>query len=298
MNRSLTWALICLLSGSGSAWAEDTLKRIKHSASISIGVRESSGLSFAAGQGVYSGFHVELCRRLLLDVQKQLGLPKLDVRYQVVSAQNRMALMQSGVIDLECGSTTNTQARQKEVAFSVTTYVEEVRMLVKAGSGINAIHQLDGRTVATTTGTTSVQTLRRHERAKGVDFREVFGRDHADSFLLLESGRADAFVMDGSVLASIQAKAKHPGDYRIVGEVLSVEPVALMMRKDDPAFKKTIDDGIKAMIKSGEMMQLWDKWFQQALPGSQVKVGLSLNENTRSAWAQPNDRPMEDYAKR
>jgi glutamate/aspartate transport system substrate-binding protein len=184
------------------------------------------------------------------------------------------------------------------VAFAVTTYVEEVRMVVKANSGINSVNQLNGKTLATTTGTTSVQTLRKHERANGVDFKEVFGKDHADSFLLLESGRADAFVMDGSILAANIAKAKNPADFKIVGEVLSVEPIAIMMRKDDPAFKKAVDDSIKNMIKSGELAKLWDKWFLQPIPPANVKVGLALNDNTKAAWANPNDKPMEDYAKK
>ena len=132
-----------------------------------------------------------------------------------------------------------------------------MRIATKANSGINSIKDLNGKTIATTTGTTSVQTLRKHERATGVDFKEVFGKDHADSFLLLDSGRADAFVMDGSILAKNIATSKNPHDFKIVGEVLSVEPIAIMMRKDDPAFKKAVDDSIKAMIKSGDMAKLW-----------------------------------------
>jgi glutamate/aspartate transport system substrate-binding protein len=146
--------------------------------------------------------------------------------------------VQNGTVDIECGSTTNNATRQKDVSFLVTTFVEEVRIAVKANSGITGIAQLNGKNVATTTGTTSVQHLRKHERATGIDFKEVFGKDHADSFLLLESGRADAFVMDGQILAGNIANAKTPGDFKIVGEVLSVEPIAIMMRKDDAAFKK------------------------------------------------------------
>ncbi len=157
---------------------------------------------------------------------------------------------------------------------------------------------LAGKTVATTTGTTSVQTLRKHERANGVDFKEVFGKDHADSFLLLESGRADAFVMDGAILAGNIAKAKNPAEFKIVGEVLSVEPIAIMMRKDDPAFKKAVDDSIKGMMKSGEIAKLWDKWFLQAIPPKNVKIGLALSDSTKAAWANLNDKPAEDYAKK
>jgi glutamate/aspartate transport system substrate-binding protein len=181
------------------------------------------------------------------------------------------------------------------VAFAVTTYVEEVRIAVKANSGISSIGQLKDRNVATTTGTTSVQLLRKHERAAGIDFKEVFGKDHADSFLLLESGRADAFVMDGQILAGNIAKAKNPADFKIVGEVLSVEPIAIMLRKDDPTFKKAVDDSIKAMMKSGDLAKLYDKWFMQPIPPTNTKVGLALSDATKNAWANPNDKPLEEY---
>ena len=207
-----------------------------------------------------------------------------------------MPLVQNGTVDLECGSTTNNATRQKDVSFAVTTYVEEVRIAVKANSGINSIKDLNGKTVATTTGTTSVQTLRKNERAGGIDFKELYGKDHSDSFLLLESGRADAFVMDGSILASNIAKSKSPAEYKIVGEVLSVEPIAIMIRKDDAAFKKVVDDSIKAQIKNGELAKLWDKWFLKPIPPANVTVNLPLSDATKSAWANPNDKPMEEYA--
>lgn len=277
----------------------DTLKKIKDSGSITLGARESSGaLAYTLGDGKYVGFHTEMSQRIAADLQKQLGLPKLDVKFQVVTSQNRIPLMQNGTIDLECGSTTNNATRQKDVSFAMTTYMEEVRIATKANSGINSIKDLVGKTVATTTGTTSVQTLRKHERANGVDFKEVFGKDHADSFLLLESGRADAFVMDGQILAGNISKSKNPADFKIVGEVLSVEPIACMLRKDDVAFKKAVDDSIKGMVKSGELAKLYDKWFMQPIPPSNTKVGLPLSQATKDAWANPNDKPMEDYAKK
>ncbi|HEX6704175.1 MAG TPA: transporter substrate-binding domain-containing protein [Albitalea sp.] len=283
----------------GMAHAEDTLKKIKDSGSITLGARESSGaLAYTLGDGKYVGFHTEMAQRIAADLQKQLGLAKLDVKFQPVTSQNRIPLVQNGTVDLECGSTTNNTARQKDVAFAMTTYVEEVRIATKANSGINSIKDLTGKTVATTTGTTSVQTLRKHERANGVEFKELFGKDHADSFLLLESGRADAFVMDGQILAGNISKSKNPADFKIVGEVLSTEPIACMMRKDDPAFKKAVDDSIKGLVKSGELAKLYDKWFMQAIPPSNTKVGLPLSEATKAAWANPNDKPMEEYAKK
>lgn len=296
MKRTL-FALVSLIAATATVQAQsgDTLKKVKDSGVITMGVRESSGLSYTIGNGQFVGFHIDVCTKAVADIEKAVGR-KLTVKYQPVTSQNRIPLMQNGTVDIECGSTTNNTARQKDVAFAVTTFVEEVRMAVKANSGITSIAQLAGKGVATTTGTTSVQTLRRHVRASGVNFREVYGKDHADSFLLLESGRADAFVMDGSILAASIAKSKNPADFKIVGEVLSVEPIAIMLRKDDPAFKKVVDDSIKAQIASGEMAKTYDKWFMNPIPPAGAKIGLPASDATKDAWANPNDKPMEDYA--
>ena len=299
MQKKLSLMFTALALAAGAAQAADTLTKIKDSSAVTMGVRESSGaLSYTLGDGKYVGFHVEVCQRVLADVQKKLGLAKLDIKYQAVTSANRIPLVQNGTVDIECGSTTNNAARQKDVSFAVTTYVEEVRIAVKANSGITSIAQLKDKNVATTTGTTSVTLLRKHERANGIDFKEVFGKDHADSFLLMESGRADAFVMDGQILAGNIAKAKNPADFEIVGEVLSVEPIAIMIRKDDPAFKKAVDDSIGAMMKSGDIAKLYDKWFMQPIPPSNTRVGLPASEATKAAWANPNDKPVEDYLKK
>jgi len=295
-KQLLTIAILATIAGGASAQATDTLAKIKASGVITEGVRESSGLSYTLGDGKYTGFHYDVCAAIINDIQKNLGLSKLETKYQPVTSQNRIPLVQNGTVDLECGSTTNNATRAKDVSFAVTTYVEEVRIATKANSGINGIKDLTGKTIATTTGTTSVQTLRKHKRAENVQFKEVFGKDHSDSFLLLESGRADAFIMDGSILASNIAKSKAPADYKIVGEVLSVEPIAIMMRKDDAAFKKVVDDSIKAQIASGTMAKLYDKWFMQPVPPTNVKIGLPLSAATKDAWANPNDKPMEEYA--
>ena len=294
----LAWAVTALAASSALAQTGDTLAKIKASGSVSLGVRESSGLGYTLGNGKYVGFHTEMGEIVLSDIRKQLGMTAMEVKYQPVTSQNRIPLVQNGTVDLECGSTTNNATRQKDVSFAVTTYVEEVRIAVKANSGINGIKDLAGKNVATTTGTTSVQTLRRNERAGGIDFKEVYGKDHADSFLLLESGRADAFVMDGSILAANISKSKNPADFKIVGEVLSVEPIACMLRKDDPAFKKAVDDSIKRQIADGSLAKLYDKWFMQPIPPANVKIGLPLSDATKAAWAAPNDKPMEDYAKK
>jgi len=282
----------------GVAAQADTLAKVKESGVVTMGVRDSSGaLSYTLGDGKYAGYHIEVCQRIIGNLEKAVG-KKLEVKYQSVTSQNRIPLVQNGTVDIECGSTTNNAARQKDVAFVVTTYVEEVRIAARANSGITSIAQLNGKNVATTTGTTSVQLLRKHERANGVDFKEVFGKDHADSFLLLESGRADAFVMDGQILAGNIATSKNPADFKIVGEVLNVEPIAIMIRKDDPAFKKLADETVAGLAKSGELGKIYDKWFVQPIPPKNTRVGLPASDATKAAWANLNDKPAEDYAKK
>ena len=295
MKKQLLALAITAIATSGAfAQATDTLAKIKSSGGISLGVRDSSALSFTLGNGKYVGFHTEMAERIVDDLSKAAG-KKLNITYTPVTSQNRIPLVQNGTVDLECGSTTNDTARQKEVAFAITTYVEEVRIATRANSGITGIKDLNGKTVATTTGTTSVQTLRRNERANNIDFKEVMGKDHADSFLLLESGRADAFVMDGSILAANISKSKNPADFKIVGEVLSVEPIACMIRKDDPAFKTAVDNSIKRQIADGSLLKLYDRWFMQPIPPANVKIGLPMSEATKAAWANPNDKPKEAF---
>lgn len=298
--KKLALALIALSATATACAAQaDTLQKIKTTATVTMGVRESSGaLSYTIGSGKYVGFHIDLCHRALADIQKQLGLPKLDIQYQTVSSANRIPLLQNGTIDLECGSTTNNATRQQQVAFALTTYVEEIRIAVKANSGIQSISQLNGRKVATTTGTTSVQLLRKHQRASGVEFQEILGKDHTDSMLNLDSGRADAFVMDAQVLAGNIAKARNPADFRIVGEVLGVEPIAIMIRKDDPAFRLSIDNTLRGLMKSGEIAQLYDKWFMKPIPPANTAVNLPASGETKAAWANPTDKPAEEYARR
>jgi len=295
------WMVLALSALSvGAVWAQasDTVAKVKASGTVTMGVRDSSGaLSYTLGDGKYAGYHVDVCHRILDNLEKAAG-KKLDIKYLPVTSQNRIPLVQNGTVDIECGSTTNNATRQKDVAFALTTYVEEVRIAVKSNSGITGINQLNGKNVVTTTGTTSVQHLRKHERANGVDFKEVYGKDHAESFLLLEAGRADAFVMDGQILAGNIALSKNPADFKIVGEVLSVEPIAIMLRKDDPAFKKMADDTIRDLAKSGELAKIYDKWFVQPIPPKNTRVGLPASDTTKAAWATPNDKPMEEYAKK
>ncbi len=279
-----------------AARSVDTLERIKSSGVVNLGVRDSSGLGFSIGGGKYVGFHTEMAERIVDDLKKELNAPDLKINYQVITSQNRIPLVQNGTIDFECGSTTNNATRQKDVDFAVTTYVEEVRVATRADANINSVKDLAGKTIATTTGTTSVQHLRKHERAAGLQFKEVMGKDHAESFLLLETGKADAFVMDASILAANIARSRNPQNFKIVGEVLSVEPIACMLPKGDVKFKEAVDNSIKRQVADGSLEQLYNKWFMQPIPPNNVTLNLPLSASTKEAWANPNNKPMEEYA--
>ncbi len=295
--KKTVFAVAALLAATVTvAQAQGTLQKVKDSGTITMGVRESSGvLSYTLGGSKYVGYHVAICEHAIDAVSKAVGR-KLEIKYQPVTSQNRIPLVQNGTVDIECGSTTNNLTRQKDVSFADTTFVEEVRMAVKANSGIKSIADLKGKTVATTTGTTSVQTLRKNKRADGIEFKDVFGKDHADSFLLLESGRADAFVMDSSLLAGLIARSKNPADYKIAGEVLSLEPIAIMVRKDDAEFLKVVNGAIVGLIKSGEIYKLYDKWFTQPTPPTGAVLNMPMTDALKAALKNPNSKPAEDYA--
>lgn len=299
MKFKLAALSIALMATTGAfAQATDTLAKVKASGVVTMGVRDTSGaLSYTLGDSKYAGYHYEICGRIIASLEKAAGR-KLETKYQLVTSQNRIPLVQNGTVDIECGSTTNNAIRQKDVAFLNTVYMEQVRIAVKAKSGITSIAQLNGKNVATTTGTTSVQLLRKNERAANIDFKEVFGKDHADSFLLLESDRAEAFVMDASILIGNIVNSKSPGDFRIVGEPLSLEPIGIMMRKDDPAFKKIGNDVIADLVKSGELAKIYDKWFVSPIPPKNISVNMPATAETKAAWANLSDKPAEDFVKK
>jgi len=277
----------------------DTLKKVKDSGTITMGIRESSiPLSYLDANQQPVGYHVEICNRIIEAVKKELKLPNLKVQHQPVTSQNRIPLVTNGTVDLECGSTTNNEARQKQVAFAPTTFVTNVRMAVKKAAGIQSLGQLDGKPVATTTGTTSVQLMRAHEKGKTINFKEVYGKDHADSFLMLETDRAVAFVMDDNLLAGLIATAKAPQDYAIVGEVLNIEPIAIMIRKDDPAFKKLVDSAVGSLMKSGEIDKLYAKWFMSPIPPKNVNLNFAMSEPLKALIKKPSDAPAESYNKK
>jgi glutamate/aspartate transport system substrate-binding protein len=297
-----TWKMaavaLCLTTQIAAAEVS-TLAKIKASQSITLGVRDSSiPLSYTGGDGQPVGFQMDICKQVVSDIQAQLGLPKLDVKYQTVNSQNRVVLVQNGTVDLECGSTTNNQARARDVAFSITTYIEEDRMAVRADSGIRTLRDLSGKTVVATTGTTAIQHLRRSERAAGLNWTDLYGKDHADSFLMLESGRADAWVLDQGVLRATIASSRNPGAYTVTGEPFNTEPIAIMFRKDDADFKKVVDGTIRKMDAGGDMKTLWNKWFIQPIPPRGIRMNMEPPEALVKLWSQPNDLPMESYAAR
>ncbi|MDB5861970.1 MAG: amino acid transporter substrate-binding protein [Ramlibacter sp.] len=289
----LAFAIAAVAATGAMAQANDTLAKAKAGGKVVMGVRESSApLSYTLGNNQFTGYHVELCQRILKSV-----LPGTPVEYVAVTSANRIPLVQNGTVDIECGSTTNNATRQKDVSFALTTYVTEVRTAVKATSKIKSVADLNGKNVATTTGTTSVALLRKNKRAQGIQFNEVYGKDHADSFLLLESGRADAFVMDDNILAGLIAGSKSPKDYAIVGETLNIEPIAIMIRKDDPKFKKAVDDYIRGAMKDGELNLLYTKWFMKPIPPKDTSVNLPMGKVMAGLMKTPTDAPAEEFNK-
>ena len=295
--------LLALVAGlvvqTANAQALDgTLKKIKDSNSITLGIRESSfPLSYLDASQKPIGYHIDICNAIVDAVKAKLALPKLEVKTQAVTSQNRIPLVVNGTVDLECGSTTNNLDRQKQVAFAPTTYVTQVRIAVKKASGIKTLEQLHGKPIVTSTGTTSVQLIRANEKGKNLDFKEVYGKDHADSFLMLEQDRAAAFVLDDNLLMGEIANSKAPQDYELVGEPLSTEPIAIMLRKDDPQFKGLVTATVAGLAKSGELAKLYAKWFESPIPPKNLKLNLPLSAALKDAFANPNDKPAESYNK-
>ena len=269
-----------------------TLDKIKASGKVVLGVRESSPpMAYALGANEkYVGYHVELCERVLKEIA-----PTAKLEYMAITAQSTMPLVSNGTVDIGCGPTTNNLARQQQVAFAVTSYVSEVRMAVRKDSDLKSISQLGGRTVAASTGTTAVQLLRKQERVVGAPIKTVLGKDHHESFMLLESGRVDAFVLDDNILAGVIANSKDPSAYRIVGEPLGAEPIALLFRKDDPAFKSAVDGVLTRLMQSGEAEKIYTKWFVDPIPPKNVSLNLPLGNTLRELFAHPNDKPLESY---
>jgi glutamate/aspartate transport system substrate-binding protein len=268
-----------------------TLKKIKDTGQITIGHRESSiPFSYLDDKQQPVGYAMDLCAKVVDAVKADLKLPALKVNYQPVTSANRIPLLQNGTIDLECGSTTNSVERQKTVSFGPTYFVINVTAAVKKNSGIKTLADLNGKTISTTSGTTAVPLLKQYERTKSADIKEIYGKDHAESFLLLAQDRVSAFVMDDVLLAGQIANAQNPGEYMIIKESLRTEPYSMMLRKDDPQFKALVDKTITGVMKSGEVNKIYAKWFLNAIPPKGVNMSFEESQALREAFANPNDK--------
>ena len=242
-----------------------TLKKVKDTGAITIGYRESSiPFSYLDDKQQPIGYAMDLCMKVVDAVKADLKMPNLKVNLQPVSSSNRIPLLQNGTIDLECGSTTNSVERQKQVAFGPTYFVINVTAAVKKDRGINSLADLNGKTISTTAGTTSVPLLRKYDKTKNADIKSIDAKDHAESFLLMSQGRTSAFIMDDILLAGLIANAPNPGEFKILKESLRQEPYSMMLRKDDPQFKALVDKTIGDVMKSGEIDQIYAKWFTEA----------------------------------
>jgi len=291
MNPFFLRGLMLFLLPALSASA-DTLSKITERGSIVLAYRESSvPFSYLDGPGKPIGFGVDIANKVAEAIRQASGKKELRIEYQAVTSQNRVPLVANGSVDLECGSTTNNAARAKEVAFAVNYFYASSRLLVKKSSGIQKLGDLAGKAIATTTGTTTFGQLRKLSLERNLNLSVVPAKDHADGFLLLESGRAQAFAMDDILLAGLMLNAKNPDDYVIVGEPLQVEAYACMLRKDDPAFKKFVDGALTAMMKSGEFEKLYKKWFMSPIPPRQRSLALPISDRLRENLKSPTDQP-------
>ena len=297
MKRSVLMASVAsiaasLLFASTGAQAADTLAKIAQSGKITLAYRESSvPFSYLEGPGKPIGMAVDLSNAVVEAVKKKLNKPDLQVALMPVTSQNRIPLITNGTIDLECGSTTNNTARGKEVAFAINHFYTGTRLLVKKSSNIKNYADLVKKTIASTTGTTNVLVMRKYNIEKNLGMDIVLGKDHADAFLLLESDRVAAFAMDDILLYGLIANAKTPGDYEVVGDSLQVEPYACMLPKDDPAFKKLVDDTFAGMMKSGEFEKLYNKWFMQPIPPKNVPLNLPMSPQLKENLKALSDKP-------
>jgi glutamate/aspartate transport system substrate-binding protein len=274
-----------------AATAQETLKKAKDTGSFTIGYRESSiPFSYLDDKQQPIGYAMDLCMKVFEAVKTELKMPNLKLGLQPVTSSNRIPLLQNGTIDLECGSTTNSVERQKQVAFGPTYFVINVSAAVKKSSGIKTLAELNGKTISTTSGTTAVPLLRQYEKTKNADIKEIYGKDHAESFLLLSQDRVAAFVMDDILLAGQIANASNPGDYMILPESLRTEPYSMMLRKDDPQFKALVDKTIDAVMASGEINQIYAKWFTSPIPPKGVNMNFPETPAIKDAFAHPNDK--------
>jgi len=287
-------AFATLTAAAPSALAQDltgTLKKIKDTGAITVGHRESSiPFSYLDDKQQPIGYAMDLCMKVVDAIKADLKLPNLKINLQPVTSSNRIPLLMNGTIDLECGSTTNSVQRQQQVAFGPTYFVINVTAAVKKTSGVNSLAELNGKNISTTSGSTSVPLLKAYEKTASIDVKEIYGKDHGESFLLLADDRVTAFVMDDILLAGQIANSKEPASYKILPESLRTEPYSMMLRKDDPQFKALVDKTVSAIMKSGEIEKIYAKWFMSAIPPKNVNLNFSMTPALREAFRNPNDK--------
>jgi len=271
-----------------------TLKKIKDTGSITLGHRESSiPFSYYDDKQQVIGYAQEILLKVADAVKADLKLAKLDIKLMPVTSANRITLVQNGTVDIECGSTTNNTERQKQVGFSNTFFVIGTRLQVKADSGIKDFGDLAGKNVVTTAGTTSERLLRKMNEDKKMGMNVISAKDHGESFLTLETGRAAAFMMDDALLYGEMAKAKRPADWAVVGTAQSKEAYGCMIRKDDAGFKKVVDDAIAKVQTSGEADKIYAKWFMNPIPPKGLNLNMPMSDEMKALHKAPNDKAYE-----
>jgi glutamate/aspartate transport system substrate-binding protein len=273
-----------------AAAQEGTLKKIKDSGSITIGHRDASvPFSYYDDKQQPVGYAMDLCHSVVEAVKRELKMQKLEVEYQLVTSANRIPLMESGTIDLECGSTTNNVDRQERVSFTVTHFVTANRFVTKRAARISRLADLTGKTVVSTAGTTSIKQITEINAQRNLGMNIISADGHPEAFQMVETGRAAAFVMDDILLYSLVAQSRSPKDYVISAEMLSVEPYGIMLRKDDAAFKKAVDAAMAKLYKSGQIRAIYDKWFLKPIPPKNVTLNVPMSDQLKKVVANPTD---------
>jgi glutamate/aspartate transport system substrate-binding protein len=269
-----------------------TLDKVKSSGSISVAYRESSiPFSYLDDKAQPTGFGWEICQRIVDDVKKATGRADLKVQTQSVTSANRIPLLINGTIDIECGSTTNNSDRAKQVAFATNYFYTGTRLLVKANSPIKSMADLAGKKVVSTTGTTNYRIMRSYNEEKKLGFELLGAKDHAESALLVETTRADAFAMDDILLYGLKASAQDPASLAVVGEALQVEPYAIMLRRDDPGFKALVDGTLARLMDSGDFERLYRKWFMAPIPPKGVNLNAPMSKELLDNIKAKSDKP-------
>jgi glutamate/aspartate transport system substrate-binding protein len=293
MIRRLLLALLCT-AALGPAQAEDsrTLRKIREAGVITLGYREDMvPLSYLNQAQRPIGYSLEICDRIVDEVKARLHMPDLERRYVPVVSATRIPMVSNGTVDLECGVTTNTVERQKQVAFTITTFVAASRLVSKKTDPVQHLDDLRGKTVTSTVGTTSLRHLQELYADKRLEMNIVASKDDTDAFRLLEADRVAAYAMDDVLLRGMVANSKRPGEYVISADTLSVEPYGIMLGKDDPEFKRLADQTIIGLFKSGEIHRIYQRWFMSPIPPNGVNLGLPMHPAMKRVIAQPTDSP-------